>query len=308
MLLSRRLMPSLQELTAFEAVGRHASFTKAAEELALTQSAVSKQIRQLEDTLGVFLINRVKGRVVLTTLGAQFMISARRILRDYESATHAIIASGGSESTLKIAVLPTFASRWLIPRLPDFLAGHPSVTVNVTTEPTPFDFSEKAVDIAIHYGTHNWVQAETTYLCDETIIAVANPNYIKSMRIKKPADLERATLLQYATRPNLWQQWFSMAGVIHPHPLRGPIFDQFSMSSQAAVSGMGVALVPKFVVEKELREKQLQKVMETSLGGFGAYYAVVPLKMRHDPTVKSFVNWLVKAAQGQIENKKIAAE
>ena len=303
MLLSRTLMPSLQELTAFEAVGRHASFTKAADELALTQSAVSKQIRQLEDTLGVFLFNRVKGRVVLTTLGAQYISSARRILQDYESATHAVIASGGSESTLKIAVLPTFASRWLIPRLPPFLANHPAVTINVTTEPSPFDFAEKAVDIAIHYGTPNWAQAEATYLCDETIIAVTSPAYARARRLKKAVDLEKATLLQQAARPNLWQQWFAMSGFDHPHPFRGPIFDQFSMTSQAAVAGMGVALVPKFVVEAELREGQLQKLNEPSLRGFGGYYAVVPLRMQRDPLVAAFVDWLVNVAQEPMENE-----
>lgn len=291
--LPRTLMPSLQELTAFEAAGRHGSFTRASQELALTQGAISKQIRQMEETLGVVLFNRVQGRIVLTMLGEHYMRSARRILRDYEASTHEIIASGGSDSTLKIAVLPTFAARWLIPRLPGFLAGHLDLTINVTTELEPFDFAEKSVDAAVHYGAPSWAQAEATHLFDEAIIAVASPGYLSANGLLIASDLIRATLLQQATRPNLWGHWFGTVGIDHPNPYRGPMFDQFSMTSEAAVAGLGVALVPAFLVQRELAEGQLTSLAERPLSGTGAYYAVVPLSKQHDPVIGGFVRWLV---------------
>jgi len=297
--LSRSLMPSLQELTTFEAAARHGSFTTAAAELSLTQSAVSKQIRQLETTLGVVLFDRTKGRITLTRLGEQYMRSVRRILDRYETETHAIIAAAGAQSSLRLAVLPTFASRWLIPRLPRFLARHPDVTLGMQTEPEPFDFAEKAVDAAIHYGAPNWPHAEATYLCHESIVAVSSPDYARRKSLRRGSDLGEATLLQQASRPSLWQEWFDACGVEHPHPYRGPLFDQFAMTSQAAVAGMGVALVPTFLVEQELSDGSLVALDEAPFAGVGAYYVVTPLRVQHTPLVTAFVDWIV----GQIEGR-----
>lgn len=297
MAISRKLMPSIQELIAFEAAGRHGNFTAAAIELALTQSAVSKQVRQLEMTLGIQLFNRVKGRVILTTQGERYIRSARRILERLEGATHEVIASSGSALTLKIAVLPTFASRWLIPRLPQFLDRHPALTISIMSEIQPFDFNEKLVDIAIHYGDPTWAQAKAVHLCNESIIAVAHPDYISAKKLNSAADLRNATLLQQATRPGLWQHWFAMVGVEHPYPYRGPVFDQFAMTSQAAIAGMGAALVPTFLVEHELCEHTLEKLAELPLPGMGAYYAIVPQRKQYDSAVASFVAWLIEASK-----------
>ncbi len=295
MSLSRALMPSLQQLTAFEAACRYGSFTKAAEELALTQSAVSKQVRQLEETLGIVLFSRANGRVAMTALGEQYSRTVRQILSDYETSTHAVMASGGSEANLKIAVLPTFAARWLIPRLPDFLARHPGVATHIFSESEPFDFAEKPIDVAIHYGAATWPHAEATFLFEESILAVSSPAYLDAHAIRFAADLGRATLLQQATRPNLWQTWFDVAGVEHPFPYRGPIFDQFSMTSEAAAAGMGVALIPSFLIERELESGVLASLTEPALPGVGAYYAVAPLRKHRDPFVASFIDWLTKA-------------
>ncbi len=296
-MLPRTLMPSLQELTAFEAAGRHGSFTKAAQELSLTQSAISKQVRQLEETLGVVLFNRAKGRVVLTSLGEDYIRFATRMLRDCATATHAVIAAGGGESMLKIAVLPTFAARWLIPRLTPYLAAHPSLSLSVTTELEPFDFDERPADVAIHYGAPTWPRAEAVYLFDETIIAVASPVYAAAKALTDAADLDRAILLQQATRPGLWQDWFETAAVEHPNAYRGPIFDQFAMTIEAAAAGLGVALAPAFMVERELAAGQLVRLGKVALAGPGAYYAVTPLSKRYDPAVRGFVDWLVETAR-----------
>lgn len=299
MALSRSLMPSLQELTTFEAAARHGNFTLAADELALTQSAVSKQVRQLEDTLGVVLFDRTRGRITLTRLGERYMRSARRILRQYETETHTIISAAGAESVLRLAVLPTFASRWLIPRLPEFLSRHSDVTISMTTEPEPFDFGEKAVDVAIHYGAPHWPNGEAIFLCRESIVAVSSPIYARTAGLRTAADLGRATLLQQASRPSLWQEWFQARGVDHPHPYRGPLFDQFAMTSQAAVAGLGVALVPTFLVEAELTGGQLVALDEPPLPGSGAYYVVTPLRLQHTPLIAAFVAWLTEKVSPQ---------
>jgi LysR family glycine cleavage system transcriptional activator len=301
MSLPRTLMPSLNELAAFEAAGRHESFTRAAEELALTQSAISKQVRQLEETLGVVLFNRVKGRVVLTTLGCQYIRFARNVLLECEAATHAVIASGGSQATLRIAVLPTFASRWMIPRLPSFLVNHPSLTVSLRSETEPFDFESTPVDVAIHYGGPSWAGANATYLFDEVLVAVTSPDYAASLDLTEPADLLRAALLQQATRPSLWGQWFQAAAIDHPYPYRGMTFDQFSMASQAAATGLGVALMPAFLIERELEEGRLVQIGQPLALSEAAYYAVAPLEKEHDPLVLSFIRWLVESAGRPVE-------
>lgn len=286
-------MPSLQELAAFEAAGRHGSFTRAAEELSLTQSAISKQIRELESTLGATLFERVKGRVVLTTAGRDFLASARRILVDYANSAHSVMASTGSERTLRIGVLPTFATRWLIPRLPEYFALRPMVTFQLVTEPQPFDMEERSADIAIHFGLPNWANAEMTHLWDEDVVAVANASYIVEHDLQEPTDLRRAVLLQQATRPNLWLDWFAAAGVEHPSPQRGPLFDQFSMVAAAAAAGIGVGLVPSFLVKAELALGALVVLdMVAPLRGSGSYFAVTPIGGQRDPHVASFIGWL----------------
>lgn len=303
--LSRAQMPSLQELTAFEAAGRHESFTRAADELSLTQSAVSKQIRELEATLGVILFERVKGRVVLTRTGAGFLLAARRILDDYATASHAMMASSGSERALKIGVLPTFATRWLIPRVADFLDRRPMVTLNMVTRPAPFDLAADSVDAAIHFGGPNWAQAEATYLCDENVIAVASPACRDRLALREPHDLIRATLLQQATRPQLWRDWFATTGFHHPAPFRGPLFDQFAMTSEAAAAGIGVALVPAFLVERELADGSLTVVTGVPpMQGNGAYYVVTPIDRQHDPDIAAFVAWLVEQAKASASERR----
>lgn len=296
MALTRSLMPSFQEMTTFEAAARHGSFTDAAVELSLTQSAVSKQIRALETTLGITLFVRTRGRVGLSTLGERYLVSVRRILQTYEAETHSIIASGGSTLPLRIAVLPTFATRWLIPRLPAFLAANPTLNVHLITETTPFNIKEKSVDLVIHHGKPDWPMADFTYLCREQIIAVARPGLAETAETGNLAqELLNMPLLQQGTRPMLWQEWFDQAGIEHPHPYRGPVFDQFSMTIEAATAGIGAALVPKCFVEKELREGSLHQILDISFPGSGAYYAVTPQAVLRSNAAERFLEWFLDA-------------
>jgi LysR family glycine cleavage system transcriptional activator len=294
-------MPTFQELTAFEAAARHGNFTEAARELSLTQGAVSKQIRQLENRLGVFLFERVKSRVVLTISGSMFLFSTRRVLHEYKTATHSIIASSGSDRALKIATLPAFASRWLIPRLPQFLALYPKLSVNMISKTRPFDLSTSSFDAAIHFGSPIWAEAEATYLREESLIAVVSPSYANLHKISLPSDLKRVVLIQQTTRPNLWQDWFNAMGCEHPYPLRGPLFDQFAMVIAAATEGLGVALLPSFLIERELAAGDLLPIGGDPLRGTGSYYIVVPLGRRRDPTVSAFVEWVADQTRRDLD-------
>lgn len=307
MALSRSLMPSLQELTAFEAAGRHKNFTTAADELSLTQSAISKQIKNLETTLGVVLFNRAKGRVELTPQGERYLQSVRRILYDYETETHSIIASSGSETTLRIASIPTLAARWLIPNLPQFMDQHPAITVEVTTELNPFDFNENPVDLALHYGAPVWPYGELIYMCHDAIIAVGSPNYMKKRVVKHADDLGKTVLLQQSTRPHMWQEWSEKVGCTLTNPYRGPIFDQFSMTIQAAAAGMGMALVPTFLVQEELRNGLLIALDEAPQFSSGAYYVVIPYRSRHNPAIDPFVKWVISLTRPHSRQPALAA-
>ena len=292
MLWPRRLMPSMGELAAFEAAARHGSFSRAAVELALTQSAISKQVQHLEATLGVLLFEREHRRVLLTGIGRIFLPQARDLLERLTTATHEVMASAGSEGILTVAVLPTFAVRWLIPRLPRFRAYAPGLLVNLRTRLEPFDLEDAGVDVAIHYGSSAWPGAETFPLFDEVVVPVASPDYQRHLALDSPADLVRADLLQLTTRPWLWDDWFERAGITPEHPVRGALFDQFSFKAAAATAGLGVALVPSFLVEEELATGKLVVLCEPAMPGQGAYHGVVPLSKRNHPPVTRFTAWL----------------
>ncbi len=300
--LSRRLMPSVTELVAFEAAARHGSFTRAADDLALTQGAVSKQVRQLEESLGVALFERERRRVILTDAGRNYLADVRDLLDRLEQSTHAVLAAGGA-AVVNLAVLPTFATRWLIPRLQRFADVAPGVPVNLTTRLEPFDFEREPFDLAIHYGTGNWPAARAYHLLDEEMVAVASPAYRDARALAAPADLARAALLQQATRPNLWLDWFAACGIETAAPYRGPLLDQFLMTAEAAAAGLGVALVPRFLIEAELRAGRLVVLFDRVLRQDRAYFVVTPTGRRRNPAAAAFLDWLRDEAAAYVAGR-----
>jgi LysR family transcriptional regulator, glycine cleavage system transcriptional activator len=185
---------------------------------------------------------------------------------------------------------------------------HQTGATSVVTEPEMFDLVARSVDVAVHFGEPNWPQAECVYLCNESVIAVASPDYARQLRLCGPADLLRATLLQQASRPGLWRDWFANAGVEHPLPWRGQLFDQFAMTSEAAKAGLGVSLLPTYLIERELADGSLVPIAAPSLHGPGAYYAVVPVDRRSDPVVAAFVAWLVAEASASATERRRTAQ
>jgi LysR family glycine cleavage system transcriptional activator len=292
----RTFLPPMADLLAFEAAARHGSISRAAGELHLTQSAVSRQIRQLEQQLGVALFHRVRQRVVLTDTGRVYAADLRAALQQLAGATQKAMASAGGGGQLNLAVLPTLGTRWLIPRLDGFTAQHPDVTINFAARSEPFDFVQEPFDAAIHFGAPHWAGAACEYLMHEEVVPVCSPAFQRLHGIRRVEDLAKVVLLQQSTRPTQWAEWFEQAGVAGAPALRGPRFEQFAMIAQAAVSGLGAALLPSFLVESEIAAGALVVLFPQALTSSDAYYLVYPESRAEAPLLIAFRDWIVAAA------------
>lgn len=272
----RRFLPRMSELAAFVAAARHSSFTHAAVDLNCTQGAVSRAIAELEGRLGVQLFDRVRQRVVLTDAGRQYVGEVEASLDRLGAASYQIMAAPTGGETLNLAVLPTFATHWLVRHLPDFTTRFPRVTVNLSTRIRPFSFVEEPFDAAIHHGRPIWPGATTRHLMNESMLPMCSPGYRAKASLRKPADLRRATLIHQATRPSAWAEWFEQAGLAKADAFRGPTYDQFGLVAAAAAAGMGAALLPGFLVEQQLQERKLVLLFDQPLHTASAYYVVLP--------------------------------
>lgn len=302
--LARRLLPDLVSLHAFECAARHGSFTRAAAELNLTQSAISRQIKDLEQHLGTLLFERVRQRVVLSEDGKRFLPDARKLLQQTENMMLRAMASADARQTLSVATLPTFGSRWLSPRLPDFASHHSGVILNVASRSAPFDFEEEDFDIAIHYGQPVWARASCIYLCGEAVLPVCSPKLLDEAAGDKELSSDWLTsqpLLHLATRPKLWSQWFELANVQADEAYRGHRFDQFAMIIEAALAGMGYALVPRYLIEQELRIGTLKVAVDLPMETENSYYVVTPETKQTLPLAIQFTEWLL----GQVGSELI---
>jgi LysR family glycine cleavage system transcriptional activator len=292
----RGQIPSIGELTAFVSAAHHGSFTRAADELNLTQGAVSRQIRLLESRLGVVLFERIRQRVVLTNTGKIYLAHVEKALNDLMVSTRQVMSC--SESMMfDLAVLPTFATRWLIPRLPDFQQRHPDITIRLTTRQRPVDFATEPFDAAISYGSPNWPSTIVHHLLDVDVVPVCSPQLHAKRRIKIPADIATYPILHQLSRPTRWAEWMEEAGVKLDGPLRGDAYEQFSMIAQAAVAGLGVALLPVFMIEDELTTGKLEIVSGKFLPTKTSYFLVVPETRASLPAVKMFTDWAIGQAR-----------
>ncbi|CAN7658592.1 LysR family transcriptional regulator [Variovorax sp. LjRoot290] len=308
----REFLPSMGQLMAFESAARHASVSRAAQELHLTQSAISRQIKQLEDQLGTALFHRVRQRIVLTDAGRVYAAELRAGLETMSNATQRVMTMGGIGEVLNLAVLPTFGTRWLIPRMRRFAALQPGVTVNFASRTEPFDFAREPFDAAIHFGVDFWPGASCDYLLGESVVPVCSPEFKRRSGIHTREDLAGQCLLHQSSRPMQWAEWFEQVKIAAPHAMRGPRFEQFAMLAQAAANGLGVALVPKFLVEEELASDRLIVLFREALITQRAYYVVVPETGAENRLVLAFRDWLVGEAaaarpRGQTKSREPAA-
>ena len=292
----RRRIPSIEALVAFEAAARHLSFTRAAAALSLTQSAVCKQIATLEDYLGVPLFNRIKKRISLTEAGAVYAKRVSEDLDRLERHTVSLMAHRGERNILEIAVIPTFGTRWLIPRLTQFHAANPGIVINLTTRSDPFLFTDTPFDAAIHFGAAQWPGAITFPLFGEEMIPVCSPRLLQEQPCAAPRDLAGLPLLHQSKRHGAWRRWFEAAGVRDVDVMGGPRFDLFSMLVEAARAGLGVALVPRFFALGELASGELVTPFDLPLSSEMGYHLVYPDPPSTNPALKTFTNWLLAEA------------
>lgn len=290
MSIPQRFLPPMAALRIFEAAARHQNFTSAAQELGLTQGAVSRQIQSLEDMLGAALFLRDGKTVQLTRAGETYAKEIGNALKRISNASLGFRANpqGG---TLNIATLPTFGTRWLAPRLPDFMKQYSGITINLSTRQTQFDFQIETFDAAIHFGLPNWPGAELDFLMHETVIPVCSPALLKTYQFEQYADLLKAPLLHLVSRPDAWEQWFR-AMQVPIGEINGMLVDQFSLSAEAAVAGLGIALLPHFLVEKELQNGELVLAIDGSLQSIENYYLAWEPELAHYAPLIAFRNWL----------------
>jgi DNA-binding transcriptional LysR family regulator len=297
---ARRLLPSLTALQFFDAAARHLSFTRAAAELSVTQSAISRQIRQLEDYIGQQLFHRSTNRLILTSTGAEYALAVRRVLDQAEAATLQLMAYDGKGALLTLALLPTFGSRWLVPRIGEFMASHPALQLNIKTYIEPFAFETSDVDVAIHFGSDAWVGAVCHRLMGEVAVPVCAPSLLGSRKpLTEAQDIANFPLLQHTTRPLAWLEWFSQVGAPTANALSGARFDHFYMMIQAAIAGLGIALLPRFLVDDELTSGRLVVAAQHELKTSSAYWLVYPEKKAQLPAVGQFRDWLLSVVSAE---------
>jgi DNA-binding transcriptional LysR family regulator len=279
----------------FEAAARHQSFTRAAQELALTQGAVSRQVAALEELVGVALFRRTQHGMTLTAAGADYARQVGQRLDALERDTLDLQGRGGQGDRLTIASVPTFAVRWLIPRLPALQQLHPQLQVHIESRTRPFLFSETQADAALFAGTpeqlRQWAGTRSVLLLAEEVVPVCKPSLLKGGRPFTPKALAALPLLQQSTRPEAWRQWFDAQGVDAERAMAGPRYELFSMQAAAAACGLGVALVPTLLVQQELEEGTLAIACDRPLPGQRGYYLVQPAEGER-PALAAFREWL----------------
>lgn len=284
-----RRLPPLSALRPFEAAARLESFSRAAEELHLTHGAVSRQVRALEQHVGVELFSRHGKRVALTREGRTFAERIRNALQEIAQAADAL-ASRKRDPRLTVSVLPSFASRWLMPRLIRFMEAHPKIEVNVLATNALADFTHDGVDVAIRFGRGPWPSLACEHFLDDEYFPVASPRLNRGKLPKDPSELLRLRIMREDR--NYWELWFEAAGVPLATPLEGPSFNDSTYSLQAAARGEGVALARRSIVGEDLERGTLKRLFRIAVPSRESYWFVSPKELAQSPKVKAFRDWV----------------
>jgi LysR family glycine cleavage system transcriptional activator len=292
----RRRLPPLNALRAFESAARHLNFSRAAEELSVTPGAVSQQIQNLEDYVGAALFKRTP-RGLLLTDSAQTALPALREAFDRLAEAASLLTAAVDGRRLTLTAPPSFAAKWLVPRLGRFEEAHPQVDVWLSADMDLVDFAASDVDLALRYGAGPYPGLEAIRLINETVIPVMSPALMAANPIATPADLARHVLLHDGS-PDAdescpdWQMWLAARGVKGFDASRGPRFNQSSLVIEAAVSGRGVALAKRTLAQDDLDAGRLVAPMPISTLVDFAYFLVHPKAKGRLPQVKAFIGWI----------------
>ncbi len=295
--MSHRL-PPIAALRALEATSRHLSFTKAADELFITQSAVSHQIRHIENLWDFKLFERQGRRLIITKEG-QLIVPVVRDFLDNMHRTLDEITNTESRSSIRVSLVQSLAVKWLVPRLGKFYESYPDISIWISTSDTLVNFSTDEVDIAIRLGHGNWPDLHVDPLLQEYVFPVCSPSFLKRFPAPDhPTDLMRFPLLyrhSFDICPR-WRDWFKDAGIIIKSLPRGSRFPDTSMSIQAAIDHQGIALARSAHVEKDLESGRLVKLFDVYSESPVSYFLVCPQKVVTQPRIAAFRQWLIKEA------------
>ncbi|MDR3512305.1 MAG: transcriptional regulator GcvA [Caulobacteraceae bacterium] len=297
----RRRLPPLNALRAFEAAARHLNFSRAADELSVTPGAVSQQIQNLEDYVGVALFKRTPKGLLLTD-PAQIALPALREAFDRLADAASMLTAAVDGRRLTVSVAPSFAAKWLVPRLGHFEASHPQVDVWVSAGMELADFASGEIDLAIRYGAGRYPGLEVVRLMPETVIPVVSPELLDRQPLNELTDLASQVLLHDGS-PDAddscpdWTMWLAARGVKGVDGSRGPRFNQSSLVIEAAVGGRGVALAKRALAQADLDAGRLVSPFDITTAVDFAYYAVYPKAKGRLPQVKAFVGWLAAEAE-----------
>lgn len=292
----RNGIPNLSALQAFEASARLGSFSRAAEELSLTHSAVYRQVASLEARLGVALFTRVRRRIVLTDHGAEYAGRIRHHLDQIEKDTFGLVSRTGMGRSIHIAVVPTLATTWLIPRLAQFQQAHPDITVSLSVRTLPFQFKDQPFDGALYHGDGIWPGTQGALLFPEReLVPVCAPPLAGTVAAEARAGLPLAGLthLHLASRPDAWRQWYTANGHAYgPQAAGGPRYELFTMVMAAVQAGLGVGLMPRFLAQPALDAGTLAMPVPQALAVSQGYYFGYPQRSERSGALKVFEDWL----------------
>jgi LysR family glycine cleavage system transcriptional activator len=289
------MLPSLNGLRAFDAAARHLSFTRAAAELHVTQTAISHQIRRLEAQLGVRLFVRRNRALMLTREAQGYLPAVRSAFEDLRRAT-ARLQRGDRDGLLTVSTTASLAAKWLVSRVAAFQDAHPAIEVRITTSAHLVDFRREEVDMAVRYGHGSWPGLRAHWLMAEDIFPVCSPALLRRKPLRRPEDLAHHTLLHATAAREDWQLWLTAAG--QPVSLalrRGLTFDQSFMALQAAIDGLGVALGRSHLVETDLAAGRLVVPFDLVLPADAGFYVVAPEEMADMPKIALFRDWLMRS-------------
>ncbi len=289
----RNGIPNLGALQAFEATARLGSFSRAAEELSLTHSAVYRQVAGLEERLGVELFTRVRRRVMLTEAGAEYAARVRHHLDQLEKDTLGLMSRAGVGRNLHVAVLPTLATTWLLPRLAGFCRERPDITVSLSVRTLPFQFNDQPFDAAIYHAEQMWPGTRGIKLFDEgELLPICAPSMLTG-RGDADAALSQMTHLHTTSRPDAWRRWYQAQGREYlPTMNAGPRYELFTMSLAAVKQGMGAALIPRFLVQDALDAGELIMPADRGLQVEEAYYFSYPVANTPGDALRDLEKWL----------------
>ena len=301
----RPRLPPLNNLKAFDAAARHESFTRAAEELCVTQGAVSQQVKALEAALGIKLFNRERQRLIITEAGRDYLTIVRDALDRIALGTERLLQRQNA-GVLTVSTSPDFAAKWLVHRLGNFAEAHSDIDLRVSATLHHVDFAREEVDLAVRHGDGNWPGLDTIQLSAEQLFAICSPKLLSGRRLAKPADILKFPLIHLDSRAD-WTKWLRVAGISDDNVRHGPVLNRASMVIDAAINGQGIALARTTLAAWDLLNGRLVRPFAEALRLSKTYWIVRPKAVSNVPKVATFRNWILAEAEEDTRRLKALA-